>query len=172
MILVLGKAGGHKVPTVDCKGVESPGWFDVSQFCTRCDAWVNLLLWWSCWSSVTHSCGLLNHLNSLCGGMFKFNVKFDADLLLYSVILNAMATQYTCLLNGVYCPHWLVQWCHHCLHMCIPVYSPRLPGYINVVQTVHIILTMAGLFPDRPHISSLEIQSLVQESFHPSYFIF
>ena len=32
---------------------------------------------------VAHSCGLLNHPNSLCGGMCKLNAKFDADLLLY-----------------------------------------------------------------------------------------
>ena len=67
----------------------------------------------------------------------------------HSVILNAMATQYTCLLN-VYCPHWLVWWSHHCLCMHIPVHSPWLPGYINVVQTILVILTMAVLFPDRP----------------------
>ena len=27
-----------------------------------------------------------------------------------------------------------------------------LPGYIDVAQTVLVILTMAGLFPDRAHI--------------------
>ena len=52
-----------------------------------------------------------------------------------SVILNVMATQYTCSLNGVYRPHWLVQWSLHCWHMHIPVHSPWLPGYIDVVQT-------------------------------------
>ena len=67
-----------------------------------------------------------------------------------SVILNATATQYTCSLNGVYRPHWLVQWSHHCSRMCIPVHSPWLPGYINVSKTVRLIVTMAGLFPDRP----------------------
>ena len=41
-----------------------------------------------------------------------------------SVILNAMATQCTCSLNGVYCPHWLVQWSCHCSYMRIPVHSP------------------------------------------------
>ena len=46
-------------------------------------------------------------------------------------------------------PHWPVQWSHHCSHMCIPVHSVWLPGYIAVRQTVFIILTMAGLFPDR-----------------------
>ena len=32
-----------------------------------------------------------------------------------------------------------------------PVPSPWLPGYIHVAQSVLIILTMAGLFPDRLH---------------------
>ena len=68
-----------------------------------------------------------------------------------SVIFNVMATQCTCSLNGIYRPHWLVQWSHHCSRMCIPVHSPWLPAYINVVQTIFIILTMAHLFPDRPH---------------------
>ena len=63
----------------------------------------------------------------------------------HSVILNAMATQYTRPLNGIYRPHWLVQWRHHCSRMCIPVHSPQLPGYIDVMQTVLIILeTFSG----------------------------
>ena len=66
-----------------------------------------------------------------------------------SVILHVTATQYTCSLNSAYGPHWLVQWSHHCSRMCIPVHSPWWPGYINVTQTVLIILTMAGLFLDR-----------------------
>ena len=68
-----------------------------------------------------------------------------------SVILNATATQYTCSLNsnGISCPHWLVEWSHHCSCMCIPVHSPWLPGYINVAQTILAMLTMAGLFSDR-----------------------
>ena len=32
----------------------------------------------------------------------------DAELLLYSVILNAMATKYICSLNSIYGPQWLV----------------------------------------------------------------
>ena len=63
-----------------------------------------------------------------------------------SIILNAIITQYTYSLNSVYRPHWLVQWSCHCSPMHIPVQSPWLPDYINVVQTVLIILTMAGLF--------------------------
>ena len=59
-----------------------------------------------------------------------------------SVILNATSTQCTCSINGIYHSHWLV---HHCSHMHIPVHSPWLPGYIDVMQTVLIILTMAEL---------------------------
>ena len=59
-----------------------------------------------------------------------------------SVILNAMATQYTC-------SHCQVQWSHHSSHMHIPVRCPWLPGYMDVTKTIHDILTMAGLFPDR-----------------------
>ena len=68
----------------------------------------------------------------------------------HSVILNVMTTQYTCSLNGLYHPHWLVQWSHHCSNMCIPVHSPWLPGCIDVVQTVLTVLTMAGPFLDIP----------------------
>ena len=67
-----------------------------------------------------------------------------------SVILNVMATQYTCSLNSVCQPHRLVQWSHHCSRVHIPVHSPLLPGYTNVVQTILIILIVAGLFLDRP----------------------
>ena len=67
----------------------------------------------------------------------------------YSVILNGTVTQYTCSLNSVYRPHWLVQWCHHCSYMCIPVHSPWLTGYIDVAQTILVTLTMAGCFLDR-----------------------
>ena len=61
-------------------------------------------------------------------------------------ILNATDTQNTCSLNSIYRPHWLVQWKHHCSHMRILVYSPGLSGYIDVAQTVPVILTMAGIF--------------------------
>ena len=63
-----------------------------------------------------------------------------------SVTLNAMATQYTCSLNSIYRPHWLVQWSHHCSHVLILVHSPCLPGYIDVTQNILVVITMAGLF--------------------------
>ena len=146
VILVLGKTRGCRVPNLGCMG-----WFDVlPKSCMRCDVWMDILSWWSCQSPVAHSCGLLNRPNSLHGGMFKLNTKFDADSLLihYSiVILNATATQYTCSLSGVHHPHWLVQGSHHCSCMGIPVHSPWLPGYINALQTILVIVTMAGFFP-------------------------
>ena len=63
-----------------------------------------------------------------------------------SVILNVMATQCTCSLDGVDSPHWLVQWSRHCSRMCIPVHSPWLPGDIEVTQTVLIWLTWLDFF--------------------------
>ena len=37
--------------------------------------------------------------------------------------------------------------------MRIPVNSPWLPGYINVMQAILVTLTTVGLFLDRPHVS-------------------
>ena len=68
-----------------------------------------------------------------------------------SVISNVMATHYTHSLNGIFCPHWPVQWSYHCSCMCIPVHSPWLPGYKDVVQTVLIILMLVGHVLERPH---------------------
>ena len=41
------------------------------------------MLWSRCQFPVAHSCGLLNHANSFCRGMFKLNTKSDGDSLLY-----------------------------------------------------------------------------------------
>ena len=116
----------------------------------RHEAGTNAFSRWSSQSLVAHSCRLLNHLNSFCRGTFELNAKFDADLLLCSLILNVMSKRYTGSFNTVSCPHWLVQWSCHCSHIRIPVHSSWLPGYIDVVQTVLVILTMVGLFPDTP----------------------
>ena len=81
--------------------------------------------------------------NRFCGGMFKLNAKSDA----YSLL---------CLLSHFECDghtvHMLTQWCHcpplpgkmshHCSHMYIPVHSPWLPSYIDVMQTIIVMLTM------------------------------
>ena len=147
VILVLGKARSHWVPNLGCRAAESPGWFDVSPKSPReracChDEAANLQLlisaaFWVIWVSMEE-------------WSWNVNGKSEADSLFYSIILNVTATQYTCSLNGVYHPHWLVQWGHHCSHRCIRVHSPWLPGFIDAVPTLLVILIMIGLFPDKP----------------------
>ena len=44
----------------------------------------------------------------------------------------------------------LVQGRCQCSHTHVPVPSPWPPGYAEVAQTILIVLTMAGLFPDEP----------------------
>ena len=51
--------------------------------------------------------------------------------------------------------------------MCIPAHCPWLPGYTDVAQTLLIILTMVGLFPDRPHISKETQNTNMKEYMHP-----
>ena len=125
-------------------------WITFNRFSTIFEVFVPY-----CYLCCTHCIvpeGLLNHPNSFRRETFKINAKFDAELLLYLLILNGMATQYTCSLNSLYHPYWLVQW-SHCSSKCIPVHSPWLPGYTNIT-TIPVILTMAVLFPDRPCIHS------------------
>ena len=84
---------------------------------------------WITWLVSAEECsGLMQNFTQICCSIC-------------SVILTVTATQYTCSLNSVYLPHWHVQR-SHCSHMCIPVYSPSLPGYINVLQTVLILLVL------------------------------
>ena len=152
MILVFRKAKSCRVPNLDCRGcwVTWIIWCFTKKLCRRHDAWVGTLSWWSFQSPVAHSCSLLNHPDSVHRRTFKLNTKFDADLLLYSLRhFECSGHKYTCSLNGVYHPHWLVQWSYLCSHMHIPVRSSWLPGYIDVAQTILIILTMARLFLDR-----------------------
>ena len=153
MTLVLGKVRSGRATNLGCRVVVSH--LCDLMFCQktlnkmRYDAWADLLSWWSCQSPVAHRCSFLNHRNSFQGGMFELNTKFEADLLLYSLNhLNAMAT-HLCSLNGIYHHQWLVQWSCHCSCMHIPVHSPWLPGYINITQTILVILTMIGPFLDR-----------------------
>ena len=153
MILVLGKARSHRVSNLGCKGTESPGRFDVSPKNSAGDMMHELV---HC-----HD-GAANHQLPIAAAFWIIQIVFVEECsrltqnlmqnrcCTRSVILYVTATQYTHSLNGLYRPHWLVQWSHHGSHMCIPVHSPWLPGYINVVQTSLIILTMAGVFLDRP----------------------
>ena len=128
VILVWGIARHRRAPNLGCRGPESPGWFDVlpknsapdvmhEGVCCGDEAANHQLPAFMATEGHNHGnhgCGLLNHLNSFHGGMFKLNAEFDADSLLYRlVILKAMAREYTCSLNGIHCPHRLVQWNHH-----------------------------------------------------------
>ena len=79
-----------------------------------------------------------------CSSLMQYLMQIHCSI--HSVILNAMTTQYTCSFNGTYSPHWLVQCSCHCSCMWIPVHSPGLPVYVNVLQSIFIILTMAVLF--------------------------
>ena len=158
VFLVLRKTSSCRAPNLGCRGAESPGWFNVLQ---KNFAWDMMhkrvschdeaanhqvpiaVAFWISWIVSTEEC------SSLVQNLMQI------DCCIRSVTLNGTATQYTCSLNSVYHPHWLVQWSHHCSHMRIPVRSPWLPGYIDVVQTIVIILTMAGPLPDRLCISKI-----------------
>ena len=135
MILVLEKARSHRAPNLGYREAESPGWFDVlpEKLCTRCDAWAaccgdeadNYLL-----PVAVASCMIWVVSMEGCSRLTQNLMQIHCSI--HSVILNVTATQYTCSLNDVYQPHWLVQWSYHCSHMRIPVHFPCLPGYNHV----------------------------------------
>ena len=112
VILALGKARSHRAPNQGCRGAESPGWFDVLPKISTRDVMHEqvhcyneaanhqlpiAVTFWIIWILSTEECWRLMQ-----------NVML-IHCTTYSVILNVMATQYTCSLNGIYCPHWLVQ---------------------------------------------------------------
>ena len=82
--------------------------------------------------TVTHSCRLLNHPNSFPGGMFKLNAKFDADSLLYSVILGVMVTQYTWSLKKHLPPPLTSTVKSSLFKHVFPIHPPWLPDYKDV----------------------------------------
>ena len=122
---------------------------------TRPDSWASTLLWWSCQSPVAHSCGLLNHLNSFCGGMFKLNAKFEADVLLY--LLSHFEcdghTGHMLTLQGLPPPLTSVGKLSLFTHAHSSLLSLAARLY-RCRTNVLIILTMADLFLDRPHTKS------------------
>ena len=130
---VLGKARSSREPNLGCRGAESPGWFDVLPKNSAQDG--------MCERAQCHD-EAANHLLPIAAAFWIIQIismeecsSLTQNLLQIhcstcSVILNVMATQYTCSLSSIYCPHWLVQWSHHCSHTCIPVHSPWLPGYM------------------------------------------
>ena len=153
--LSFGKARSHRAPNLGCSGAESPGWFDVS---TKNSAWDMMHEWAHCYGEVA-----IQQL-PISAAFWIIPIVCAEECLTWtqnlmqiccsacSVILNVTATQGPCSLNSIYQPHWLVQWSCHCSRMCIPICCPWLPDYIEAMQTVLIILTMARLFPGQPHV--------------------
>ena len=151
VILVLGKARCHRVTNMGCSGAESPGWFDVSPKNSARDVMHERARCHD--EAASHQlptaaafCIIWVVSVEECSSLMQNVMQIHCST--RSVILNAVATQYTCSLNSVYCLHWLVQWSHHFSCMHIPVHSPWLLRYMGVTQTILIILTMAGLFLD------------------------
>ena len=148
------KAWSHRVPNLGCRGAESPGWFEVSPKYSAQDMMQEQAR--CCDEAANHQVPIVAAFSIIrivseekCSSLMPNLMQIHCST--WSVILNATATQYTCSFNSVYCLHWLVQWSHHCSRMHIPVHFAWLPGYINVLQTVFIIWTMAGDFLERPH---------------------
>ena len=100
--------------------------------------------------TVANSCGLLNHPNSFHGGMFKLKAKSDADSFLYSHS-HLECNGHTVHAPSTHLPPPLTSTVKLSLFMYVhSIHSPWLPGYIDAAQAILIILTVAGLFPDRP----------------------
>ena len=135
------------MPNLGCRGAESLGWFDVLPKNSAqdmihkqehyCDKAANQQLptavdFWIVQIASLEECSNLTQ-----------------NLMQMHCSTQSVYSMYTCSLKDGYLPHWLGQWSHHCSLMCTPVPSPWLPGYIDVTQTILIVLTMAGLFLDR-----------------------
>ena len=106
--------------------------------------------------TVAHGCGLLNNLTSFCGGMLRINIKSDADSLLYSLSHCECNGHTVHILTQRHLPPPLTSAVKSSLFtLHIPVHSPWLPGYMDVVQNILVILTRVGLplgasIEDRP----------------------
>ena len=85
--------------------------------------------------------------------MFKVNTKFEADSLLYSLSHFECDSHIVHVITQWHLPPPLTSIVKSSLFTHVPS-SPLClaPGYLDVTQTILIMLTMAGLFPDRPHI--------------------
>ena len=149
VILLLGKARSHRVTNLGCRGSESPGWFDVlpknssqnmnhERVCCHDEAANHQLpiaaASWIIWIVSVEECpSLMQNLMQIHCCTLLGHFECDSHTV---HMLN----------GGVYRPHWLVQWSHHCSRMHIPVHSPWLPRYTDVAQTVLLMLTIVGLF--------------------------
>ena len=108
-------------------GSESPGWFDVSPKNSARDVMHERAR--CCDEAANHQLSIAVVFRIIqtfsleeCSSLMQNLMQICCST--HSVILNAMATQYTRSLNGVYRPHGLVQWSCHCSCACIPIRSP------------------------------------------------
>ena len=125
-------------------------WCFAEELCTRGDAGMGVLLWWSCQSSVAHSCSLLNHPNSFHRGMFKLNVKFDADSLFYSLSHFECDGHTVHMLTQQHLPPPLTSTVKSSLFT--HAHSSPLSLAARLHRCRATILTIAGHFPDRLYI--------------------
>ena len=107
VILVLEKARSHRAPNLGCRRVESPGWFGIL---LKIFAWDVMHEWAHCRVEAA------NHQLPIAGAFWiSWIVSMEECSSLMqnlmpircstrSVILNVIATQYTCSLNSIYLP--------------------------------------------------------------------
>ena len=123
MILVLGKARSCRVPNLGCRGAESTGWFDVLP---KSSVWDVIYEQVHCRDEAANHQLLIAagfwiiRIVSIeeCSSLMQIWCRFIA---LFAQLFWMRWSQYTCSLNGIYHPQWLVQWSHHCPHMHSPL---------------------------------------------------
>ena len=88
----------------------------------------------------------LNQPNSFCGGMFKHNAKFNEDLLLYLLSHFKCDGHTVHVLTQRHLPPPLTSAVKSSLFTHAHSSPLSLPGYINVMQTILVILTNGWTF--------------------------
>ena len=155
VILVLEKARSHRAPNLGYSGAESPGWFDVSP---KNSAWDVMYEQACCCIEAANqqlpiaAAFWVIQIVSMeeCSSLMQNLMQIHCST--HTVILNVTAI-YNTHAHSIASPAPLTSTVKLLLFTyAILVHSSWLPGYMDVMQTILIILTMAGLFPDRPHI--------------------
>ena len=144
VILVLGKAINCRAKNLGCRGAESPGWFDVSP---KKSAWDLMQEWVRCCDEVANhrlptavAFGIIGIVSAEgCSSLSKTSCRFIAQLT-QSFWMWWLQNKHAHTRAST-TPKWLAQWSGHCSHTRIPVHFPWLPGYMDVIQNILIILT-------------------------------
>ena len=134
VILVSGKVRSHRTPNMGCRGAESPGWFDVSQ---NISAHNMMHAWAHCHDEAA------NHQLPIAMDFWIIQIVSaeECSSLMQNLMQIHCSTHSECdrhtahmhPLNSTHCPHWLVQWSHHCPCMCTLVHCP----YFQVTSMLH-----------------------------------